>query len=293
MLDFRTNTFLVLCKNRNYTKTAKELCITQPAVTQHIQFLEREYQVKLFMQEGKKLHLTEAGKQLQLTLTTMKNDEQHMRMVMLAQKKGKKQIIFGATLSIGEFVLPQKLHLYIEKHPDTELHMRVNNTRELLLQLQEGSIEFAFIEGYFQKTEYDYTVFSSEAYIPVSSPGYRFSKLPEILEDLLSCPLIIREEGSGTREILEKTLDSKNLSVLDFEKVMEMGNMNAIKYLIKQGDGITFLYEAAITEELLKKELIQIPLKNFSITHEFYFVWRKNSIFSNYYANILEEFLNL
>lgn len=107
MQDFRMETFLMVCRFLNYTNAAKALNITQPAVSQHIRFLEDHYKVKLFLYEGKKLRLTEAGAMLYNAATTMKHDE-----VILSEQlktSGRLKLIFGATLTIGDFVLPEKL----------------------------------------------------------------------------------------------------------------------------------------------------------------------------------------
>lgn len=100
----------------------------------------------------------------------------------------------------------------------------------------------------------------------------------------------MREEGSGTREVLERYLDSQNLSLSDFERTMEAGSLHTIKELTKSGCGITFLYEVAVREELKLGALIKIPLKDFQVTHEFTFIWRRGSIYADRYREIFRRF---
>jgi DNA-binding transcriptional LysR family regulator len=110
--------------------------------------------------------------------------------------------------------------------------------------------------------------------------------------DLLSERIIIREKGSGTREILEKNLEARNLGVEDFRHTVEIGGMNAIKSLVESGCGITFLYEAAVKKELEKGNMKEIKLKDFNMIHDFEFIWNKGSAFSNKYretCNILKR----
>jgi len=119
MQDFRMETFLTVCEHMNYTKAAEALSITQPAVSQHIRYLEEHYGIRLFQYEGKRLHLTNAGQQLRRAAATIKYDEAILCDQMLAGFQ--RRLIFGATRTIGDFVLPDRLARYIANHPDTEI----------------------------------------------------------------------------------------------------------------------------------------------------------------------------
>ena len=168
--------------------------------------------------------------------------------------------------------------------------MIVENTKELLYKLERGEIDFALVEGYFIKNEYDYVVYSKEKYICVVGKNYKFIKEPHVLEDLLQETLIIREEGSGTRDIFEKNLERQNLTLNDFSKVIEIGNINAIKHLVENNNGITSLYEVAVKDELKKGTLIKIEVDDLQKNHDFYFIWRKNSAFESSYRKLIDEF---
>ncbi|MDD3185159.1 MAG: LysR family transcriptional regulator [Anaerostipes sp.] len=289
MLDFRIATFLIVCKHMNYTKAAKELNITQPAVSQHIKYLEEYYGVKLFFSQGKRVQLTPAGEILRNTSMTMQHDEIHLASQLKSLTTLQKTLVFGATLTIGEYSIPKQLSHYIKEHPDTRIQMQIANTFDLLSKIEDGTIDFAIVEGYFQKKEYDSLLYSREDYIPVVSPDYEFQKEPFVMSDLFQETLITREEGSGTREILEKTLEQQNYNIHDFSKIIEIGNINTIKSLIKESCGITFLYKAAVLDELKHKTLKEIKLKDTSISHEFTFIWRKGSVYTSYYKKIFNE----
>lgn len=172
MLDYRIDTFLTVCRLLNYTKAAEELHITQPAVSQHIRYLEDYYEVQLIHFDGKRLCLTEEGRLLRNAATTVKHDEIILREQM---KTGKRRtLVFGATLTIGDFVLPGMLARYINSSPETEVKMTVDNTETLLKQIDSGELDFAVIEGYFHKAEYDYKIYSIENYIAVCGSSYAF-----------------------------------------------------------------------------------------------------------------------
>lgn len=292
VIDFRIETFLTVCRCLNYTKAAKQLNITQPAVSQHIRYLEDFYGVKIFRFEGKKMYLTDEGETLYQAAVTMKHDEIYLKESIQCLNKRKKRSFFGTTLTIGEFVIAEHLKAYLDLYPNTEIRMILGNTSELLDKLRLGEIDFALVEGNFNKNEYDYIVYSREHYIPVCSKNYSFQKRPSQLKDLMAENIIIREFGSGTREILEKNLEARNLKLKDFRNIVEIGSINAIKSLVEAGCGITFLYEAAVKRELKEKVLQEIELKDFQVSHEFTFIWNKGSIFSKEYKEIYNVLKN-
>lgn len=293
MLDFRMETFLTVCQCMNFTRASEKLNITQPAVSQHIHFLEKHYNTKLFRYEGKKLKLTGAGEILRNASLTMMHDEISMQNQMQKTDE-EEEIHFGATRTVGDVLMGRILERYLRRYPDAKICMIVDNTQELLRKLDEGIIDFALVEGFFQKNEYDHQKYSDENYIAVCAPDYTFNSdkitTDVSVENLFHERLLVREEGSGTREVLERCLDAQNFSIHDFDKVMEVGSLQTIKELTKAGCGITFLYETAVQDELKEGTLKRIPLKSFEISHEFNFIWRRGSIYADRYKEIFRRF---
>lgn len=289
MIDFRMNTFLAVCSCMNYTKAASQLNITQPAVTQHIKFLENYYHTQLFLHEGKKIRLSNSGEILFRAAAAYKNDEQYVENLIAAGNTVNMPLKFGTTMTIGEFVIGKPLSRYIKSHLDSDITMVLSNTSDLLNRLKEGEINFALVEGYFDREEYAYQIYSSEEFIPVCSGSHVFDKKPQALRDLLNEHIIVREPGSGTRDIMEKHLEAKNLKIADFNHRIEISGMHTIINLVKDDCGITFLYKAAVEEELIKGSIRKIELNDFFITHDFTFIWNKGSIFEQDYRSIFEQ----
>lgn len=293
MIDFRHETFLTLCNIGSYTKTATVLHISQPAVSQHIKFLEEQYECKLFYYEGKTLKLTQSGTRLKAFMTLISADYTHFKQTLLQPLYKPQTITFGATLSIGEYVMPDILTRLMEQTPNINLHMQVENTQALLNKLDEGDISFAFIEGFFDKSNYGWKLFSKEAFIAVCCPTSPLANATVSLRELFQQRLIIREVGSGTRTILEQLLHAQNCSINSFQQVCEVGNMNAIKKLVEHDLGITFLYQVAAQEALQKGTLAQIKLKDFQVSRAFYFLYLKHSHHELEYLSWYQNFLNI
>ena len=287
---FQDGTFLAVCRHLNYTRAAEELCITQPAVSQHIRFLEEHYGCRLFASEGRRMALTPAGRILYSAALTMKHDEDLLRDQMREAAEDR-HLAFGATVSIGEGALAGWMERFLKQCPQDRVQVTVSNTRTLLQMLDEGSIDFAFVEGYFSRNDYDLVVLSEEPFIAVTGSGHVFEREPRRLEDLLSETVLLREAGSGSREILERALKERQLSLEDFAARIEVNNIHEIKQMAAEGRGVTFAYRAAVKKELEEGKLREIRLQDFSIEHEFYFIWRKGSIYAQRYREIYRRFM--
>ncbi len=292
MLDVRHNTFLALCKIGNYTKTADYLHITQPAVSQHIKYLESLYGGKLFYYENKVLQLTWRGQQLRRFAMQMGADWSHLQFKLVHQDTEQRTLHMGATLSIGEFVLPSLLGKLLKTSPQLQVNVSVENTQELLEKLDQGELDIILVEGHFDKSKYDHQLFALENFIAVSSSRHPKAAESLSLEEVVEERIIIRESGSGTRDIFEQILKDYNFGISSFSKVCEYGNINGIKALVASNLGITFLYEATVKKELREGSLVQLSLQGFPLKREFSFVWLKNSLHQEEYrswANQISE----
>ena len=250
MIDTRVDTFLDVCKTMNYTKTAGNLCMTQPAVSQHIRVLEEFYNVKLFSYNNKKLELTEQGRILKKYLETISHDVKNLQESVQNIKK-RTRIRLGATLSIGEFYLPKKLSSFMSDNPNLDISVTIADTRDLLLKLDHGEVDFILCEGYFDKNKYAYKLIKKEEMCIICSPEYDSSKIRE-LKHMFDYPMLCREKGSGTREIFENYLHEYNYSFENFKRISEFISPHLIKKLLLDGQGISVLYKTVIEEELQK-----------------------------------------
>ncbi len=288
MLDFRHETFLTLCSCNSFTKAAELMHITQPAVSQHIKYLEEFYRCRLFDTTNRKIRLTHQGMLLKEFAMTVFSDTKHFKENISSVNTDTMQFSFGATLSIGEFVMPEILSRLLTKYPKMKIHMSVSNTHVLLERLNNGELDFIVVEGSFDKSDYDATLFSLEKFVPVCSPQSEFANKEVSFQEITKSRLILRERGSGTREIFENILQKNNYSLHTFEKVIEIGNMAAIKKMVSDGLGITFLFEVAVKSEIKDESLSIINIPGFSEQREFNFVLLKNSFFRERYMNIYE-----
>lgn len=271
MLDYRMYTFLTLCETMNYTLAAQKLHITQPAVTQHIRALEEHYGCKLFRYDGKKLSKTPQGELLERSGNAMRYQESRTRSTML--QDGMRHLSIGATKSIGEFVIPGQLGRFLED-PNHTLRVEVDNTEKILALIDKGELDFALIEGFFNKTQYDSRLYRKEPFVGLCSTIHPFAGKTIALSDLFPENLFLREEGSGTRKILEDVLAEYNHTVGDFSRVTCISNFGLLEQLVSAGLGITFAY-AAIAEN--NPCLTRFSVEDWDIYREFNYVYLRNA----------------
>lgn len=286
MLDYRIETFLVVCREMNYTKAAEILNITQPNVSQHIRWLEELYNQKLFEYKGRKLILTRAGELIKKAALAMEHEEKLLRQQMRELDSTEKTLLFGVTRSVNEGEMKHDISRLMQTWEGSRIRFIVDNTHQLLEDLNSLILDFAVVEGNFDKSYYDYIVLRRERFIPVCRKGYSFRKEVHILEDLFEEAIIVRETGSGSREIFENALQSRNYGLNSFASVMEIGDIGVIKMMLEAERGITFVYETAVHEEIENGILEEIPIEDFDICHDFAMIWLKTRHFFYHFKDI-------
>ncbi|OUO35884.1 LysR family transcriptional regulator [Olsenella sp. An290] len=282
MLDYRTHTFLTVCRTGSYTRAATELHVTQPAVSQHIRQLEVHYGCALFAKSGRGVEPTEAGQLLYQALCAAENDEARLRSELdahTAEKNARPPLRFGCTRTIADYVAPRLLAAHLSRHPDEHVLMRTGNTTELVTLMDAGEIDFALMEGSFDRRAFESETLSREPFVAVAAAGERAASVT----DLLDRHLVLREPGSGTREILERHLAARELSVSDFAGVIELASIPAIKACVAAGAGVSFLYRVAVERELAAGTLVDVTPADCAITHDFSLVWQRGSRYANRY----------
>ena len=288
MLDHRYHTFLTLAQTGSYTVTAEKLFISQPAVSQQIKSLEREVGVKLVSYHRPHLKITAAGQRLARFIASLEVQSQQI-MQQLRMPVTERRISFAATLSVSDFMVPE-LIIKLQKMGYTTINCRTANTQAALQQLENGESQFALIEGNFDKANYDYQVIRQEPFIGVASADNPLVQRESLTVPELQCePLLLREQGSGTRDILKNFAGSLNIELSDFKQVITVGSPTAIRELLLQNAGISFMYQSLVQTEIDAGTLKPLPLKDLQLQHELALVWLKNSYFATEYEQLMDE----
>lgn len=278
MLDPRWNTFLVLCETMNYTRAAEQLCLTQPAVTHHIHYLEDHYGCRLFSYEGKILRLTEAGMRLREFTRSMAYNSKKVEATMAAPAPISLRV--GASKTIGEYVIAPRVERFLRSQPEASFSLLVDNTQVLLRALEAGQLDFVLVEGFFDRSRYDAQLCRQEAFFGVCAPQHRLAGRAVPLDEITGERLILREPGSGTRAIFEEALHRQNYTLDSFPSVVTISDFSTIKSLVADGLGLSFLYAPVVEQELEARTLARFDLAEVPMSGAFYFVCLKDNLFA-------------
>lgn len=274
MIDMKIFTFLKVVKYKNYTKAAAELNITQPAVTQHIKKLEEHYGCRLIDIIGKSVTLTAQGEALyNYANFQIANEKQLINQI----KKVQTPMKIGATLSIADYYLPPYLSSYLSNY-DELLSVTVKNTKLIIEMLLKNELYCAFVEGIFDKSLFCFYEFYKTRFLPVARKGHPLEGIEAKIAEIHEYPLILREEGSGTREIYQNYLYQNNDTIGSISKIQEISSFGIIKKVLSNSDAISFMYEEVARQEVERGELCYLTIQNYSIERPLYFIYPRNSL---------------
>ncbi|MGB4413361.1 MAG: LysR family transcriptional regulator [Paludibacter sp.] len=274
MFDFRLRVFYTVAKRLNFTKAAEELCITQPAVSKHIQEIESYYKVRLFERNGNKIHLTKAGgvllhycNQIFGLYGSLEFDLNALTEIF----KGKLRI--GASTTIAQYVLPPLLADFHKRYEDIQVSLTISNTEQIEQSLNNNSIDFGIVEGQAKNTLFKYTEFIQDEIVPVVAANHTLAIQKEIsIDQLLSTPLLLREPGSGTLEVIAHALKPHNIKLSDLKCEMQLGSTESIKSYLLHSDCMAFLSIHSILEELKNNKLQIVDVKDLNLDRAFHFI---------------------
>ena len=275
MLDYRVLTFLTLYDEMNYRRTAEKLNMTQPGVTQHVHYLENYYGVKLFEYNGRQLTRTKQAEQLKRYFESVRAEEISLKEDFVQTDKIHLKV--GATKTIGEFVIVPEVRRFLLRG-DRSLDLIVDNTENLLTMLSHGELDFAVIEGMFDKERYPHHLFKKERFVGICGKSHPFAGQTVSLEDIFRENLIVREPGSGTRRLLEQAISDRGYSLACFRGCSSISNFSVICELIAKNGAITFAYEPVAKS---RDDLETFTAEDMQIQGEFNFVYTNGNVASS------------
>ena len=281
--------FLLAAKLKNFSKSAEQMAISQPAFSAQIIKLEEILGVPLFERIGRKVELTEAGalfaQYAQKTLSTLREGKQALddmsRMVIGSLR-------IGASTTIANYILPAYLGKFRKRHKDCVIEMMVNNTGAIEQAIVNNEIDLGLVEGPLaHPSRVDSRLFMKDELVVVFSASHRFRGKGEIsAEEFHAEPLILREKGSGTRKVFMNAMDGEK----DPPNVMmELGNTEAIKRMLENGSGVAVISRSAVEREIKAKSLAMAQIKGVPMPRLFNLIMLKGK----YMSNPVREFIKI
>ncbi len=259
---------------------AQALHMTQPAVTMQVQSLEDFFGTKLFYRSTKKIELTESGLALlphaQHSVELMQKAVSSMSAYM-HHLKG--QLSFGASMTVGEYVLPRFLGLFSRTFSDITIQLKVMNTTQLVAELLSHHLPFALVEAPVYHPDIVTQPVLNDELVLVLPPDHPLAATEQVkLADALQYPLILREKGSGTRQVLEQRLALFGADLESMNVTMELASTGAIKSAVEAGLGLSFLSPYSIHHEIALGLLVKRNLAEGAIPRHFYSAMHKSTL---------------
>lgn len=288
--DHKLKVFCTVAETKSFSKTSEIIHLTQPAVSLQVQTLEEIYETKLFDRTSNLITLTEAGEIL------YKYAKDILSLYAEAAKEIGKitgllkgSIKIGASTTIGNYLLPNIISDFKKIRVKVNINVLIGNTRRIVDLLNSGIIDIGLVEGETSKQKMKIEPFVEDELVFIVPPAHPWTKKKIIsILDVTKEPFILREEGSGTRQMIEKYLESHGINIENMKIALILGSTESIKEAVEQGIGISIVSKWAARKEIKYGSLKYVIPKEERILRNFSIVLPKNTVLSH----ASDEFLN-
>lgn len=272
MLDFRLNVFYTVAKRLSFTKAAAELYVTQPAVTKHIQELEHQFGTALFDRRGNQISLTAAGSLLLRHAETIMATYRQLEFDMNALKgEPGGTLRLGASTTVAQYVIPPVLARFHEQSADVGISLLSGNTEQIEQKLLNNDIDLGLVEGRTHHRDIRYTPFVKDELVLVARADHPLADRDALtLDELRTVPLLLRERGSGSLEVIEHALRGAGLRLNQLTIEMQLGSTESIKSYLGSSRCMAFVSVFAVADELRAGTLKVVDVQGLAIQREFY-----------------------
>lgn len=270
-MDYRDRVFLSVAENLSFSKAAEEMFISQPAVTKHIKELESKFNVALFDRKGNKIYLTKAGKLVYNHLKPIRQLYQELEFGLeRLNDTFKGTLRIGASSTVSQYLIPKVIAAFHKRYSMIDLYLLNGNSFEMEQKLLDNEIDMALVENETSQANINYIDFLDDQLIVVTGSNSVYSKRKLIsLLDLQQIPIVLREKGSGTLQVIQSSLLKHNIVLDKLNILIHLGSTEAIKNFLCDFDGIALVSEKSIDKELQLKEIVKLNVKDFSLNRKF------------------------
>ena len=291
MLSDSMRVFITVADKKNFSKAAKALSLTQPAVSFQIQTLEQYYQTMLFDRVNRHVKLTAAGELLLDYAVHMNNLQAELERNM-QQLTGhvKGELLVGASTTIGEYILPYVVGAFKQEYPDVNATIQIMNTNDIAENVNNKSFDLGIIEGPVELTENLESIAFLEDELVLAIPSnHPFATKESItLEELKTLPYITREPGSGSRLIFEQALIDADFDIEELHMVMELGSTTSIKSAIMGGLGISTISKWAIQDLVKTGKVAALTIEGLTLKRTFNIILNNDKFHSEATGKFLD-----
>ena len=290
MLDPKLETFITVAELKNFTKAAQALNLTQPAVSNHINQLEKEYNTKLFMRKKKDFTLTNEGKIALTYARRLKALHDKMIQKIADEQTSSSHIKIGITHTSENNNITEVLAQYANQMHNITITIITDSINNLYDMLENYQLDIAIVDCKKQSGKLNYLMLDTDYLVCVLSSQHPLAKNSSIsLNQLKKENMILRLPSSSTRSLFEATLISINESIDSFNVLLEVDNVSTIKQLVMNNFGVSILPQSVCTKDVKKGKIKTLPIENLSMTRQMNIAYNKD--FAN--IDVLNDIVTL
>lgn len=270
-MDYRDEVFISVAESLSFSRAAKELYISQPAVTKHIKELESRLNTTLFLRKGNKIYLTTSGKVAYSKLKEIRSQYRELEFE-LGQLSGafKGELRVGASSTIGQYLIPKVLAEFHQRYPEITLHLYNGNSTEIEQKLIDGEVDVALVENSSSQSDIRYRDLTNDNIVAITDSKSVYARKRSItVADLPHIPIVLRERGSGTLEVISDALSNHSILLDQLNIFIHLGSTEAIKNFMESFDGVALVSERAVIKELQSKIVTKLDIKGVDFSRKF------------------------
>jgi DNA-binding transcriptional LysR family regulator len=261
--------FLAVAKHDSVSLAGKQLGLSQSAVSEALAELEHQFSIRLFERLGKRLQLSELGRALRPAAEALQAQAVELE-AQLAGGTSIGTLRIGATLSIGDYLVPPLMARFMREQPGARVSLHVANTAEIAARVMNFELDLGIVEGELFEPELELTRWRPDELVVFCAPSHPFAKKRTLGDrDLVSARWIVREQGSGTRQAFERALQG---IMPDLDIALELQHTEAIMNAVKAGLGVGCISRIALQDSLDQGTLVGCRVPSRSFKRHFFFV---------------------
>ena len=291
MDDHKLRVFCSVAETRSFSKASKAMYLTQPAISLQVRALEEQLGTKLFRRSNKAVSLTETGEILY----------RHAKKILAAYAAIEKEIneatglvkgklLIGASTTLATYYLPNIIVEFKKRYPDILVDFERGNTQNIVESILKARIDLGLVEGEVRDQRLVVEKMDSDELLLVVHSKHPWADRHDIsIHEIIDQAFIMREEGSGTRQVIENTLKKAGISSEQLNIVMYLGSTEAIKTAVENGLGVSILSGWAVERELRFKVLKALSFKDIRFQRDFSLIYQKKA----FHTQPAEKFMEL
>jgi DNA-binding transcriptional LysR family regulator len=264
--------FLLVCETKNFSQAGRQLHLSQPAISQTINNLEKHFETKLFVRQGRSIYLTEIGQALRPMAQELVSAARRMEeSVFSLQGEVVGEFEIGCSTASGKYLLPSLIAGYRKIFPLVRINVLVTSRNSVINKLTSGEIAMGISSRRIEHRDLEYKDFFTDEVILIAPADHPWADYRRIYpDDLLDEPMILREESAGTLEVMKKGLLEHDISFDMLKVAMGLGNAEAIAIAVEEAIGVAFISRLAATRGLELGRIVEVEVEGMSLFRKIY-----------------------